>query len=151
VRVVCASNSLSLAKKSIRRDRILEAAVPGPSDLSAALEPASVGAVAASQTRITINQQIIQSVEGTVAQGLQGTLNLDPQAHELLDLVRRFGGAEAAALESALHELRDEDARNADRLRAKQRLKAFLFKLGGKVEDTALAILQKYIESKLDV
>lgn len=132
-------------------NRLIEAAVPGTSGLSAALEPVSAAASTAPQTHVTINQQIIQSVEGTVAQGLQGTLSLGPQAHELLDLVRRFGGADAAAMESALYELEDEDARNADRLGAKQRLKGFLFKLGGKVEDTALAVLQKYIESKLNV
>lgn len=132
-------------------NRVLEAAVPATSNIFAALEPISAAAVATPQTHVTINQQIIESVDGAVIQGLQGTFNLGPQAHELLKLVQRFGGAEAAALESALHELEDEDARNADRLGAKQRLKAFLFKLGGKVEESALVLLQRYIEGKLAV
>jgi hypothetical protein len=130
-------------------NRMTEALVPGASDLVAALTPASAGSMSVGQTQVTINQQIIQSVEGTVVQGVQGTLDLDPEAKELLDLVGRFGGADAAALESAVHELEDADARQAGRLRAKQRLKGFLFKLGGKVEDTALVALQRYVESKL--
>jgi hypothetical protein len=52
-------------------------------------------------------------------------------------------------LQSDALELEDPDARPADRLGAKQRLKGFLFKLSGRVEDTALGILQKYIESKV--
>ena len=130
-------------------NRMVEAAVPEASNLVAALAPASVESVPVSQTQVTINQQIIHSVEGTVLQGLQGTLNLGPEAKGLLELVSRFGDSDAAMLESAVHELEDEDATQADRLRAKQRLKGFLFKLGGKVEDTGLAVLQKYIEGKL--
>lgn len=60
-----------------------------------------------------------------------------------------LGGRDAVALESAVHELEDEDSRGPDRLAAKQRLKTFLFKVGGKVEESALNTLQAYIEGKL--
>ena len=130
-------------------EAITAALVPGASDLVAALAPAAAASIPVSQTQVTINQQIIQSVEGTVVQGVQGTLDLNQEAKELLHLVGQFGGPDAPTLESAVHELEDADARQADRLGAKQRLKGFLFKLGGKVEDTALVTLQRYVESKL--
>jgi hypothetical protein len=98
---------------------------------------------------VEINQQFINTVGSAVVQNIQGTVNIGPQAKELLDLVGRFGGHETAALETAVHELEDPDARPVDRLSNTQRLKGFLLQLGGKVEDVTLAVLEKYIESKM--
>jgi hypothetical protein len=98
---------------------------------------------------VNINQQVIRAAESTVVQNIRGTTNISSEAKELLSLVERFGGQNATALESAVHELEDQDARLSDRLGAKQRLRGFLIQLGGKIEDTALAILQRYIESKM--
>jgi hypothetical protein len=82
---------------------------------------------------------------------VQGTINFGPEANELIRLIREFGGAQSSQLESAVHELEDVDARTPDRLGAKQRLKAFLFKLGDKAEECALKAFQTYMESKLGV
>ena len=43
------------------------------------------------------------------------------------------------------------NARQADRLCAKQRIKAFLFRIAGHVESSAWDVLQKYVEAKLGV
>lgn len=91
----------------------------------------------------------IFNYEGIVVQNIQGTTNINPEAKELLNLVKRFGAQDMVALESAVHELEDPDGRASDRLGARQRLKGFLLQLGGKVEDTALAILQSYVQNKL--
>jgi hypothetical protein len=129
-------------------DRILEVSVPGTASVARVLTP-GVAIPGRQSGHVTINQQIINSVQGNVLQGLQGTVHIGPLAQELLELVTQFGGPDASALESAIHELEDDDARHADRLRAKQRLKGFLIKVGGKLEDTALRALQTYIENAL--
>ena len=98
---------------------------------------------------VNISQQLVNAVESTIVQNIQGTTNISPEAKELLSLVERFGGRNTTALESAVHEFEDQDARLSDRLGARQRLKGFLIQLGGKVEDAALAVLQAYIESKM--
>lgn len=131
-------------------DQTVDSLVPTPGNLlsprGGVLGPGSATAVVVNQT---VNQQIIGTVQGTVMQSVQGTVNLGPQAQELLALVQQFDGDDAAALESAVHELEDDDARTSDRVGAKQRLKAFLWKLEGKVEDAGLKVLQTYIEGKI--
>ena len=129
-------------------NRLIDAAVPETSNVVGVLSPGG-GSSAPPSTRVTINQQIINSVQGNVLQGLQGTVHFGPQTQELFELVTRFGGPEISVMQSAIHELEDGDARHADRLRAKQRLKGFLIKLGGKVEDATLKVLQAYIEKTL--
>jgi len=129
-------------------DRMIQDAVPGSVDIGVALSPVSTSIGPAN---ITINQQIIETVQGTVIQGMQGTLNLGPEANELLDAIRLYGGAQVAELESALYELEDVDAKAVDRLGARQRLKGFLINVGDKLEDSAATLLQRYVESKLGV
>ncbi|MEU4235551.1 hypothetical protein AB0F17_65775 [Nonomuraea sp. NPDC026600] len=99
--------------------------------------------------KVVINQQYINSVHGIVAQEVSGNASLNPDAIKLLELVSRFGEADSAVLESAVHEVEDPDAEQEDRLTAAQRLKGFLFRIGDKASDVALATLQKYIESKI--
>jgi hypothetical protein len=99
----------------------------------------------------TVNQQIIDTVEGTVLQGVQGTVNFGPEASELFALIGRFGEDQAAELESALHELEDDDARSSERLAAKQRIKMFLLNLSGKVGDAAVDVLKTYVEKRIGV
>lgn len=98
---------------------------------------------------LNISQNIVNAVHGTVVQSVYGTANLGASAKELLDLISRFGEADAAELESAVYEIEDSDARPADRLGARQKLKAFLFKLGGQAEDVALHLLERYLETKI--
>ncbi|MGQ4516902.1 hypothetical protein [Streptomyces sp. DW26H14] len=98
---------------------------------------------------INVNQQVFHNLQGTVIQSVQGTVQLGVEAKELLKLVASHGGNESAALESAVHELEDQDARQTERLGAKAMLRGFLLRLRGTVEAASLAALQKYLESKL--
>jgi hypothetical protein len=82
-------------------------------------------------------------------QNIQGTVHLGAQAKELLELANRFGGNEASDLESAVYELEDAASPVHSRLRARQRIKGFLLRLGDNVEAVGLAVLQKYVENKL--
>lgn len=98
---------------------------------------------------VVINQQFIGTVQGAVIANLSGSVNLGPEPQQLLELINAFGGTQQAELESAVYELEDDDARPDDRMSARQRLQSFLLKLGGKVGDTAITVLQSYVESKL--
>ena len=124
--------------------------VPAGNSLASALSQSAVAGLPGAQSDkpIIVNQQIIGSVEGIVAQELHGSAEFGIEAAELVKLAEKFGGADALALQSAVYELEDEDARPVDHLGAKQQLKAFLYKLGGKVGDKTLEILQRYVESK---
>jgi hypothetical protein len=133
-----------------RMDELLEAFVPQVSRPSLVLTP-DPGRRDPLSVPVTVNirPQFVETVHGAVMQDVHGTLTLGPQARELMDLIDRFGEHQAAALKSDVHELEDPDARAADRLAAKQRLKAFLIKIGDRAQDVAVAVLQKYVESKL--
>jgi actin-like ATPase involved in cell morphogenesis/transcriptional regulator with XRE-family HTH domain len=98
-----------------------------------------------------INQQIINAAESHVIQNVQGTIGFGPQAKDLLDLIQRFGEEQAVALQAAVYELEDPDARQADRLRAKRRIKEFLGRLGGSVQDIMIGVLEKYLETKIGI
>ncbi|MGB3761962.1 MAG: hypothetical protein WA966_01990 [Ornithinimicrobium sp.] len=100
---------------------------------------------------VNVNPQYINQVAGSVVQNIQGTVNLGPEAHELLDLVARFGGPEQVQLESAVHELEDGGARAEDRIVARGRLKRFLADLGNRGLGISLDVLQKYVEHKVGV
>ncbi|NUL44133.1 hypothetical protein LG293_09570 [Citricoccus nitrophenolicus] len=95
------------------------------------------------------NPQFIQEVAGSVVQNVAGTVNLGPEAKELLDLVATFGGHERTELETAVHELEDEGARGAERVAARGRIKRFLADLGNRGLGMGLNALQKYIEYKV--
>lgn len=134
--------------------RMIEALLPGPPQVSAILtastQPGVTDATSALVTiNYAINQQIVEKVEGAVIQGTQGAVHLGPQAHDLLSLIGAQAGDHAAVLESAVHALEDAGARPGDRLAAKQRLQAFLGRLGGRVGDAAVDVLKAYVESKL--
>lgn len=101
------------------------------------------------RTTININPQIINSVQGIVAQQISGNQSFGLEANQLIDLISQYGGSHKSDLTSAVYELEDEDAKPADKLSAKQKLKSFLFKVADKAGDISFGILQKYIESKL--
>ena len=134
-------------------DELIDALVPDARDiapmhlLTLALPESSRSPTAP----VIINQQVISAVYGAVIQNIQGTANIGSEAKELLRLVGQFGGQDTSVLESAVHELEDQNARVSDRLGARQRLKGFLIQLGGKVEDAALAILQAYVQNKMGI
>lgn len=98
---------------------------------------------------VNIKPQIINSVHGIVAQEVSGTQNFGIEATQLIDIIKVYGGKQTAELTSAVYELEDTDAKQADRLTARQKLKAFLLKSADKVGDVAFGLLQKYIENQL--
>jgi serine/threonine protein kinase/transcriptional regulator with XRE-family HTH domain len=131
-------------------DAMLEKLVPYPN------APVSLPALAgppvihlAPNANVTVHQKIFSAMEQTIIEHVQGTVNLGAQAKEILALIDRFAGYAAPALTTAVHELEDPDAPPASRKAAKIKLKEFLAQLGGKIEDIALSVLEKYIESKI--
>ncbi|MEV0299241.1 hypothetical protein [Nocardia sp. NPDC050710] len=103
----------------------------------------------ASQINVTVNQQVIRNMTGNVVQNLQGTVNLGPDAQQLLELIGTFGGTQASELESAVHEVEDDAARVPDRIVARQKLRRFLSMIGPNISTAAVSTLQKYLESRL--
>jgi hypothetical protein len=129
---------------------LIESLVPGPA------APDSLALLAAPQpvqmtapVTVNIHPQIITAVESTIIQNIKGTVQLGPQANQLLELIGQFGGNQSRELESSVYELEDADAPVAARSAAKRRLKSFLGQIAGPVRDAAFKLLEKYIEDKL--
>lgn len=112
------------------------------------------GAGAKTSASLTVNNfspQVIHQVTGPVVQNVAGTVNLGPEAHQLLELVAAYGGSARGQLETAVHELEDDGARGADRITARGRLKRFLADLGNRGVGVGLDVLQKYVEHKVGI
>jgi len=115
------------------------------------LPPAAAGAIidgprtpAGSSTTVNnYSSQVIGQVAGSVVQNVAGTVNLGPEAHQLLELAATFGGTERVQLETAIHELEDSGARSTDRIAARGRLKRFIADLGNRGLGVGLDVLQK--------
>jgi AmiR/NasT family two-component response regulator len=128
---------------------LLERLIPGPSaSESLALLMASGIPHSPASLTVNINPQIIEAMESTIIQNVQGTVNLAPPARELLALVNRFGGQEIPALQSAVYEIEDTDAPSEARSAANRRLRQFLGQLAGTVRDVGVDLLEKYLEHK---
>lgn len=84
-----------------------------------------------------VNVQIIERVEGIVAQNVNGPVSSGTPVAELIELIRQFGDASADDLETNARELSDTGAPPEDRLRARQRLKNFLSRNVGRMEQSA--------------
>jgi serine/threonine protein kinase len=138
---------------SIPLDSLLERLVPGSSGLSSmpAL-PSAAAATTSWPVNVTVNHHVVSTkeyVENTIIHSIQGTDHLAAQARQLLALIDQFGGANVSPLRTAVLELEDPEAPTDHRVKAKQTLKSFVTQLSGKIQDTALTILEKYLESKL--
>jgi hypothetical protein len=130
-----------------------QALVPEPSSLisgpaSSVLQPSPPEDAANFVLNQTFNQQFFQPVTGPVIQGVQGSVNLGPEPQQLLALIQQKGGEDVTALESAVYELEDEQARIPERLLARQRLTRFLSRLGDETTTAAIDLLKAYIKSK---
>lgn len=66
-----------------------------------------------------------------------------------IELAAQHGGSQAKELETSVYEVADKGVEKVDRLKAKQKLTAFLIELGKKTGDVAFAVLQSYIEKQL--
>lgn len=102
-----------------------------------------------SNITINVNPQIVDTVNGIVAQEISGDQHFGPEAQQLLELVKKYGGSEAQDLASSVHELEDSSAPKPGRFNAKQKLKKFLFAVIEKTGDVAAGVLESYIENKL--
>ncbi|MEJ7137157.1 hypothetical protein [Amphibiibacter pelophylacis] len=102
-------------------------------------------------THVTYNfrPQFIGTVNGVIAEEINGNQHFDPEHHQLLELVGQHGGTEAKKLETAVYEIADKGVDKVDRLKAKQKLTAFLIEIGRKTGDLAFGVLQTYIEKQL--
>ena len=107
--------------------------------------------VSGGPAHITYNfrPQFINTVNGVIAEEINGNQHFQPEHHQLLELVGRHGGYEAKKLETAVYEIADKGVDKVDRLKAKQRLTAFLIEAGKKTGDLAFGVLQSYIEKQL--
>jgi ABC-type dipeptide/oligopeptide/nickel transport system ATPase component len=101
--------------------------------------------------QVTVNQQLIGQVSGTVIQNVRGAVNLGPESKDLLAIIGKSGGAKTVELESAVHELEDPDARIQDRLAARQKLRRFLSSLQTQATQMALSTLHKYLEQRIGI
>ncbi len=98
---------------------------------------------------INLNPQIVDTVNGILAQEVNGDKHIGPEPKQLLELIKQYGGESARDLASSVHELEDNSAPSPGRFSAKQKLKKFLFDVGDKVQGIAVHVLQSYIENKL--
>lgn len=93
--------------------------------------------------------QFINTVNGVIAEEINGDQHFEPEHHELLRLAGQHGGPEAKKLETAVYEIADDGVDRVDRLKAKQKLVGFLIELGKRTGDVAFSVLQSYVEKKL--
>jgi len=98
---------------------------------------------------INVNPQIIDNVNGIVAQEIVGDQTLGVEPQELLNLISQFGGNKSQDLASSVYELEDKSVPEPSRLNAKQKLKKFLIDVGKKSGDVAIQILQSYVEKQI--
>jgi hypothetical protein len=129
-------------------DRLVNALVPTQpfSPFPRLLDEGQRPAVA---PQVSISQQFIGRVEGIVAQTINGSTSMGVDAAELFELITRYGPHRAVELTTAVHQLEDVGAPTPVRLRARQRLLSFLARASERVEDAAVAIAIKYVESKV--
>jgi hypothetical protein len=144
-------NGIDLRQIAAQRGQInsfIDRLVPGVS------APESVALLAAPSNQhpthvtVNLNPQIVHAAESMIIQSVQGTANYGPRPKELLDLIERFGGADATALQTAVYELEDQDAPAQKRSAAKRRLMKFLGQVAGGARDVGFDLLKKYLESK---
>ncbi|MFF0471362.1 hypothetical protein ACFYPX_28485 [Micromonospora zamorensis] len=132
--------------------RISEAIIPSIDNFASALtaDPATKWRInSQGDVNVTINKQVVGEINGIAAQHVQGTTNLNPQARELLELIDQYGGKRKPELDSAVHELEDEDASRQNRISARQRLKAFLYGLASQGGAVGVGLLTAYLEGRL--
>lgn len=101
------------------------------------------------QITYNVRPQFIGTVNGVIAEEINGNQHFDPEHHQLLDLIARYGSDREKELETAVYEIADKGVEKVGRLRAKQKLTSFLVEFGKKTGDVAFGVLQAYIEKQL--
>ncbi len=99
-----------------------------------------------------INSQIIEKVNGIVANELNGNINLTPEEEQILKLIEKYtlDITNKTDLKTALYELKDAASSKEAKRSSWQKLYGFLGKVGDKVGDVGVALLTKYIEQKMN-
>jgi hypothetical protein len=98
---------------------------------------------------VHFNQQIVGQLAGTILHNVQGTLNFGHEAEDLLKLIKdQANRDEAPLLEAAIYELEKPEVQPGVKLKAKQRLLAFLKGVGGIGRGVSTELLVKWLESK---
>lgn len=135
-------------------DAMVNMAVPALSGSKVAIavdqEPTMlVGNSSHSNITVNVNPQIINTVNGVIAQEIRGDQTIGVEAQQLLGLINKYGGVASQDLASSVHELEDKSAPKSGRFNAKQKLKKFLIEVSKKTGDVAMGVLQSYIEKQL--
>jgi len=135
-------------------DALVNMAVPALSGSKVALavdqEPTVLlGSHNQGNITVNVNPQIIDTVNGVIAQEIRGDQTIGVEAQQLLELINKYGGSASQELASSVHELEDKSAPKSGRLNAKQKLKKFLIEVSKKTGDVAMGVLQSYIEKQL--
>ncbi len=100
---------------------------------------------------ILMNPQIINKVDGIVTNELNGNIHFSPEETEFNKLIEKFSAtvSEATELQTSLYELKDKASSKEKKRGAWQKLFGFLGKVGDKVGDVGVSLLQKYIEQQM--
>lgn len=106
-------------------------------------------ATAPVQITYNVRPQFIGTVNGVIAEEINGNQHFEPEHHQLIELIARHGVDKSKELETAVYEIADRGVEKVGRLRAKQKLIAFLVECGKKTGDVAFGVLQTYIEKQL--
>jgi hypothetical protein len=114
--------------------------------LGSAAAPLTAGSV---QITYNVRPQFIGTVNGVIAEEINGNQHFEPEHHQLMELIARHGADRSKELETAVYEIADKGVETVGRLRAKQKLTAFLVEFGKKTGDLAFGVLQTYIEKQL--
>jgi hypothetical protein len=134
---------------------LVEATVPALPTLGATLDvaqqPLQITAGEFASISVNYRPQIVDAVNSIVAQEIQGDVQLSPTDQQLLQLIQQFGGSQAPELSSAVRELADTSAPESGRLMARQRLKAFLFKIADRIGSVGFGLLQTYLAKRLGI
>jgi hypothetical protein len=107
------------------------------------------GSLGRGNITINLNPQIVGTVNGVIAQEVNGDQTLGVHGQELLELVQKYGDARGNELITSIYEVEDLSVPKPDRLKAGQKLKKFLIEVARKGGDVAANVLQKYIENQL--
>ena len=136
---------------------LVEQVIPSQGNVSDVM---GLGTVPIDQARahnlvLNIKPQFIQKVSGVVAQEVYGDQNIGPEPMRLLELIRESNTSNSLELQSAVYELEDSSTSPEKRLSAARRLQAFIAKVsskvGEKVLDSSIDVLQAYVQAKLGI
>ena len=134
-------------------NQLVESTVPSVSGTGSPLSIANpshrIGEHRNTNVTINVNPQIVGTVNGVIAQEINGNQNLGVHGQKLLELVKEYGEAKASELATAVYEIEDKSVPKPERLKASQKLKKFLIEVARKGGDVAAGVLQKYIETQL--